>query len=222
MQGVGMGYAAEPLLNELKITDPARHREAVGRSTEFFNANPNLVGLALGALARAEYDGVPGPQIARLRTALSSPLGALGDRIFWAGLVPAFVAAAVAGLVLGAGWWAIAGLLFGYNVVRLTIAAWALRTGTQTGMSVGASIGASGLPKVASAAGPAAAFFVGLATPIVVAWYLEGFGGRATFGALAVAVAGLAAGKYLGPAFTTIRFAVSAIGLVMVLAWLIR
>ena len=30
----------------------------------------------------------PAPQIARLRTALCSPLGALGDELFWAGLVP--------------------------------------------------------------------------------------------------------------------------------------
>ena len=60
MLGVGMGYAAEPLLEDLKTVDPVRHSEAVVRSAEFFNCHPNLAGLALGAMARAEYDAVPG------------------------------------------------------------------------------------------------------------------------------------------------------------------
>ena len=97
MLGVGMGYAAEPLLEDLKTVDPVRHGEAVVRSAEFFNCNPNLAGLALGATARAEYEAVPGPQIARLRTALCSPLGALGDELFWAGLVPALMRARAGG-----------------------------------------------------------------------------------------------------------------------------
>ncbi len=101
--GVGMGYAAEPLLEDLKTVDPVRHGEAVVRSAEFFNCNPNLAGLALGATVRAEYEAVPGAQIARLRTALCSPLGALGDELFWAGLVPALMGLALAGVTLGAG-----------------------------------------------------------------------------------------------------------------------
>ena len=60
MLGVGMGYAAEPLLDDLKTIDPVRHSEAVVRSTDFFNCNPNLAGLALGATARAEYDARSG------------------------------------------------------------------------------------------------------------------------------------------------------------------
>ncbi|HET7599585.1 MAG TPA: PTS system mannose/fructose/sorbose family transporter subunit IID, partial [Gemmatimonadales bacterium] len=37
MLGVGMGYAAEPLLRDLRSVDPSRHPEAVARSAEFFN-----------------------------------------------------------------------------------------------------------------------------------------------------------------------------------------
>jgi PTS system mannose-specific IID component len=73
MLGVGMGYAAEPLLEDLKAVDPVRHGEAVVRSAEFFNCNPNLAGLALGATARAEYEAVPGAQIVRLSAARSAP-----------------------------------------------------------------------------------------------------------------------------------------------------
>ena len=104
MLGVGMGYAAEPLLEDLKAVDPVRHGEAVVRSAEFFNCHPNLAGLALGATARAEYEAVAGPQIVRLRTALCSPLGSMGDQLFWAGLVPALVGITLVAVMLGARW----------------------------------------------------------------------------------------------------------------------
>ena len=97
-----MGYAAEPLLEDLKAVDPVRHGEAVVRSAEFFNCHPNLAGLALGATARAEYEAVAGPQIVRLRTALCSPLGSMGDQLFWAGLVPALVGITLVSVMLGA------------------------------------------------------------------------------------------------------------------------
>jgi mannose/fructose/N-acetylgalactosamine-specific phosphotransferase system component IID len=202
--------------------DPTRHIEAVVRSAEFFNANPNLAGLALGATVRAEYDAVPGAQIARLRTALCSPLGALGDQLFWAGLVPALVAATLAAAVFGAGWLAIVVLLLLYNTFRVWVGAWALRTGTKAGMGVGAAIGASWLPRALELAGPAAGFAVGLAIPLVATWYLRGFGGRAAVGVAAIAAAGLAAARYLGPRFTTVRFALGAIGLTVVVRWLTR
>jgi mannose PTS system EIID component len=222
MQGVGMGYAAEPLLEDLKSVDPTRHAEAVVRSAEFFNANPNLAGLALGATARAEYEAVPGVQIARLRTALCSPLGAMGDQLFWAGLVPALVGAALVGVALRTGWWPIAGLLLVYNIVRLWVGVGSLNTGTRAGMGVGTAISASWIPRAIELVGPVAGFAVGVATPIVAHWYLRGIGFRAAFGVAAITAAGLAGMRYLGPAFTTVRFALGAIGLTVILRWLIQ
>src|SRR3712207_9217693 len=64
----------------------------------------------------------------------------LGGQLFWAGLVPALVGLPVAAVVLGAGWWAIAGFLLAYNAVRLWTAYWSLRTGLTAGMRVGAAI----------------------------------------------------------------------------------
>ena len=191
MLGVGMGYAAEPLLDDLKAVDPVRHGEAVVRSAEFFNCNPNLAGLALGATARAEYEAIPGSQIVRLRTALCSPLGALGDELFWAGLVPALIGLALVGVVLGAGWWAIGGFLLVYNAIRLWTAYWALRTGIESGMRVGAAI------------------------PLVAAWYLSGFPWSAVVGAAGVAVAGVALTRWFGPGLTSVRFAVMAMILLL-------
>ena len=217
MLGVGMGYAAEPLLEDLKAVDPVRHGEAVVRSAEFFNCNPNLAGLALGATARAEYEAVPGSQIVRLRTALCSPLGAMGDEFFWAGLVPALVGASLVAVVLGAGWWAIAGFLLVYNGVRLWTSYWSLRTGMASGMGIGSAIHGSWLPKAIERVGPVAAFTMGTAIPVVTAWYLKGFGWTVGLSAAAVAMAGIALTRWFGPMLTTVRFALAAMVLLLVL-----
>ena len=217
MLGVGMGYAAEPLLEDLKAVDPVRHGEAVVRSAEFFNCNPNLAGLALGATARAEYEALPGAQIVRLRTALCSPLGAMGDELFWAGLVPALVGAALVGVVLGAGWWAIAGFIIIYNGIRLWTSYWSLWTGMESGMRVGAAIGTSWLPRAIERVGPAAAFALGAAIPVVSAWYLKPFGFSAGIGAAGVLMAGIALTRWFAPFLTTVRFALAAMIFLLVL-----
>jgi mannose/fructose/N-acetylgalactosamine-specific phosphotransferase system component IID len=219
MLGVGMGYAAEPLLEDLKIVDPVRHSEAVVRSTEFFNCNPNLAGLALGAVARAEYDAMPGAQIARLRTALCSPLGALGDQLFWAGLVPGLIGAALAAVVAGARWWAVAGFLVSYNLVRAGTAAWALHLGLDTGMQVGAAIGRSWVTRWIPRVGAAAGFTVGLGIPLVADWYLDGVGTLGAAGTLAVAATGVAVTRWFGPVLTTVRFALLALLLLLAFRW---
>jgi mannose PTS system EIID component len=215
MLGVGMGYAAEPLLEDLKAVDPVRHGEAVVRSVEFFNCNPNLAGLALGATTRAEYEAVPGAQIVRLRTALCSPLGSMGDQLFWAGLVPALVGVALVAVVLGAGWWAILGFLLAYNAIRLWTSVWSLRTGMASGMRVGAAIGSSWLPRAIEWIGPAAGFAMGVMLPVIAVWYLRGFGWSAAIGSAGVAVAGVALTRWFGPGLTSVRFALMAMTLLL-------
>jgi len=58
------------------------------RQSAYFNAHPYLAAVAVGALARAELAGVPPERIERFRTALSGPLGSVGDRLVWAGWLP--------------------------------------------------------------------------------------------------------------------------------------
>ena len=215
MLGVGMGYAAEPLLEDLKAVDPVRHGEAVVRSAEFFNCHPNLAGLALGATTRAEYEGVPGPQIVRLRTALCSPLGSMGDQLFWAGLVPSLIGFTLVAVVLGAGTWAILLFLLAYNAVRVWTAYWSLQTGMASGMKVGSAIGNSWLPRALEWAGPTAGFALGLALPVVAVWYLRGFGWTAAIGAAGVGVAGVALTRWFGPGLTSVRFALMALILLL-------
>ena len=222
MLGVGFGYGAEPLLEDLKAADPVRHSEAVVRSAEFFNCNPNLAGLAVGATVRAEYDAAPGAQIARLRTALCSPLGALGDQLFWAGLLPALVGLALIVVVLGGGLWGIIGFLVAYNVVHVWTATWSLLTGLATGMDVGAAIGSSWIPRAIPRVGVAAGFAVGLAAPIVAGWYLGPFGRLSVVAVLLVAALGVASGRLFGPRMTGSRFALVAVLLTLLCRLVLR
>jgi PTS system mannose-specific IID component len=219
MTGVGMGHAAEPLLEDLKSADPARHAEAAVRAAEYFNSHPYLAGLALGALVRAEYDLVPGAQISRLRAALTSPLGALGDQFFWTGVVPATMGLAILGVVAGWGLGVIALLLVLYNAGRIATGVWALRTGLATGVKVGVALGESWLPRWTAPAGLAAGLIVGLAVPLAADWLLDPLDQRAVLVTVATLLLGLAASWKLGPRITAVKFGLVAIGLALLLAW---
>ena len=218
MLGVGMGYAAEPLLEDLKSADPSRHQEAVVRSAEFFNCHPYLAGVALGALARAEYESVPGPQILRLRTALCSPLGALGDQLFWAGLLPSLIGAALILVTFGHSAWAVAGFLVLYNVCRLATAVWGLRAGLASGMQVGAAITGSWLRGAAERIGPASGFILGLAVPIVTAWFLGGTQTRFVFATLGLSIVCLLLTRRFSTVLTSPRLGLGALVLMYLIS----
>jgi PTS system mannose-specific IID component len=211
MTGIGLGYAAEPLLRDLKAADPARHAEAQVRSVEYFNSHPYLAGLALGAQVRAEDEAAPGELVARLRTALTSPLGSLGDQFFWAGLVPAVMGTAVLALVLGAPpglvWVAVAG----YAAFRLWTGFWSLRTGLASGPQISAVVGHSWLTRWAPGVGSAAGLVVGVTLPVVAGHFLEGLGHRELSVGVLTAVLGLVGGIALGPRLNSVRFGLVAI-----------
>jgi PTS system mannose-specific IID component len=213
MLGIGMGYAAEPLLDELRTREPGRHTAAVVRSAEFFNCNPNLAGLALGALARAERDGVPGEQVSRLRTALCGPLGAIGDRLFWAGVVPTLSALAIIAIVLGANALAVAGFLLAYNALRIGTGWWSLRTGLREGLQVGGAVGKSWLPRAAERVGPVAGFTVGLAIPLAGRWLLQGLTPNTTVLAVFLAAGGVALARWGGTHYSAVRYALVVLAL---------
>ncbi|MGH7561950.1 MAG: PTS system mannose/fructose/sorbose family transporter subunit IID [Gemmatimonadales bacterium] len=218
MQGIGIGVASEPLL-DLARGDGDHEREARSRSVQYFNAHPYLGGVAVGALARAELDGEPGERILRLRTALSGPLGALGDQIFWVGLVPATMAGALAAVVLGGGLVAVGLAVLVYNVVRFAVTAWGLRIGLAHGIHVAQAVTSSRLRGAIGWAGGAAAVLVGFAIPVVAEWLLRdaGYGDRTLGLALAGALAfGLAGIRRRMPA---IAFTMAAAGLVLFWRW---
>lgn len=219
MTGVGLGYAAEPLLEDLKSVDPPRHAEASVRSAEYFNSHPYLAGVALGALVRAEYDQAPAALISRLRSALTSPLGALGDQIFWAGLVPALMGAAILGVVAGHWSGTLLSVLIGYNLVRIATGVWALRTGLTYGARVGAALGDSWLPRLVPIMGAAAGLLVGAAVPVATRALLAPLGRPAALLGIGTTVLALLGAWLAGPRLTAVRFGLTAIGFAALLAW---
>ena len=160
MGGVGVACAARSLLEEGLPAD--RRAAAIARSAEFFNSHPWLAGLAVGAEARAERDGVDPEQIRRLRAALGGPLGALGDRTIWAGLFPLLSASALLA-ALFVGWPAALAAVLMALVVRLEMTRWALLRGLGAGMQVAGALKRSILTRHQLTLGYAAAFAVGVA-----------------------------------------------------------
>lgn len=175
MMGVGFGYAAEPMLRTLPGGRTGeRYREALARESRFFNAHPYLAGLAVGAAARAEVDGESPEKIERLRAALCGPLGSLGDRLIWAGWLPACAAIALMLVAFGARAWAVVVFLVLYNLVHVWLRIWGLRAGWREGLHVAGALAAQGLRRGSETVGPLAGLLVGAALPIAFAWQLRG------------------------------------------------
>lgn len=218
MAGIGVGHAAAPLLrSHYRERPPEERRAAVARSAEYFNCHPYLAGVAVGAVVRAERDGVPGQAISRLRTALSGPLGAMGDQLIWAGEVPALMGLALAALPW-IGWWTVPLLLVAHNAWRLWLTRWGLDLGLVEGLNIGAALQRSWLPRGARDAQRLGAFAVGLGVPVVADWTLSGASDTAILGTLVVAVLAIALMRW---APTRSRVTGVRVGLVLVVVSLL-
>jgi mannose/fructose/N-acetylgalactosamine-specific phosphotransferase system component IID len=191
MIGVGSAYASIPLLRGLP---KERHRAAMVRATQFFNAHPYMAGMEVGAVARAEYEGLPGEQIRRMRHALIGPLGSVGDRLIWAGVLPAAMGVGLTVTVFVSPVVGALTFLVLYNLAHFTVRAWALRAGWSGGHSVARQLTARGVQIGLKLLGPIAAFSVGLALPVVADWLAADFQTRLRFSIASVAVLGVGGG----------------------------
>lgn len=139
--GAGLAHAMLPLMKWIYAGDPVGLRESLRRHASSFNGHPYLCGMAVSALARLELEGLDPERIDRFRTALCSPLGALGDRSIWAGWRPFCLLAAVGGHLAGLSAWAsVALFLVVYNVGHLWVRIWAFREGWRKGFRVGEAL----------------------------------------------------------------------------------
>lgn len=222
--GVGMGVAEEPLLRGLKRdgTDGAAYRAAVARGARFFNAHPYLCGLAVGATARAEYDGAPPEEVERLRTALCGPLGALGDRLVWAGWLPLLSTAAVAAVALGARWWAAAVFLLVYNAGHVALRWWALHAGWAAGTGVASALRHPVLQRPLALVGPAMAFVAGVCLPLAARWLVRPFPLAVAAGSAVVAAVAVVLLRWLPGRVRSLWLGMGAVALGLVGGWLWR
>ena len=140
-QGLGWAFALAPALDRL-YPERSERLERLAEHTAYFNTQPTLASIALGAAARVEEDRAQGrggdaASMARLKSALGSTLAALGDRLFWFSLRP--FAAAVGVLVAMAmprhGWGALA-LWSVYALPHLSLRFGGVRWGYEAGPAV--------------------------------------------------------------------------------------
>lgn len=204
--GTGMAFILAPALRHLYAGDPRALRAAVGRHAELFNAHPYLAGMAAGALARLEADGVAPETVARFKNAVRGSLGSLGDRMVWLIWRPACALLMVALVLAGLPWWVgVLAFLGVYNVLHLWMRVRGLRMGLDQGLQVARAIRELPFERVAERAADVGAVLAGLAAVLALGW------GGAAFRTplLLVGPVALAAGIVLGP---RIRW-VAAVGL---------
>ena len=215
--GLGVGVAEEPLLRDLA---DGKYRPAVARGAHFFNAHPYLIGLAVGASARAEHDGAPPDQIERLREALCGPLGSLGDRLVWAGWLPFLSGLTLVAVALGAGWGAVATFLIVYNIGHVALRWWALHAGWTHGIRVSTALHHPVLHRATALLGPAMAFAVGVALPLAARFLAAPFPRWGQLAAVITAGVAFLLLRWRGDRLSGLRVALGLAAVALVVGWI--
>jgi PTS system mannose-specific IID component len=189
MLGNGIAFCMEPALRFLpEGKRGTAYRAAMARHSGYFNAHPYLAAVAVGALARAELDGVPAAQIERFRTAAPGPLGSVGDRLIWAGWLPLCSSFALLTFGLGGSPLAVVLLFLGtYNLGHLALRIWGLHAGWRDGLRVAHALGNPVLRQGPAHVARATAFVAGIALPVAAQGIIGP--GRALLGGVLGAVA---------------------------------
>jgi len=212
--GNGFAWALLPILRKLgpQIEDM---NEVVRRHSGSFNSHPYLVGIAVGAVARSEADGADPTAVDRFKTILRSPLGAMGDALVWAGVLPLFLLAAVAlGLLGAAPAIVLAVFVVGFNAIHIGLRVWGLRLGWRHGLGAGEAVLHSGLRAFASRAGQGAAGMLGVVVGLIVVTAAPTLGARGVW--MAALVGAVLVGYRFGSAAARVG-AVSLLGLLLYL-----
>ena len=135
-QGLGWAWWFKPVLDRL-YPDAAVKGQRLAEHTAYFNTQPTMASLALGAVAGIEEECASGAgpdvgAVQRIKAVLGSALAALGDRLFWSTLRP-FAACLGVLIALGGSWRGAVALLVCYNLFHLVIrwrgVAWGYRRG---------------------------------------------------------------------------------------------
>jgi PTS system mannose-specific IID component len=122
-QGLGWAFALKPALDRI-YPDAATRCARLAEHTAYFNTQPSMASIALGAVAALEEQRAVGADdpaaVARVKAALGASLAALGDRLFWFTLRPL---AACAGLLFAVDgrWQGALALWVCYNTVHLGV-----------------------------------------------------------------------------------------------------
>jgi len=138
-QGLGFAWSLEPAIERL-YSAPAERCARLAEHTAYFNTQPTMASLALGAVAGLEEQRAGGAAmdddaIRRVKAVLGSSLAALGDRLFWLTLRPVAACLGVVLALTGSQLGAVA-LWLCYNAVHQTVRWRGVRWGYQRGPEV--------------------------------------------------------------------------------------
>lgn len=218
MLGNGIGFCVEPALRRLPGgLGGTAYREALARQSQYFNAHPYLTAVAVGALARAELEGVAPARIERFRTAMCGPLGAVGDRLVWASFLPLCSFTALFAFGLGASPLTVMlTFLVLYNVGHLSLRWWGLHMGWRDGLQVARSLGHPLFQRAPAWIARGSSVVAGVALPLA----LQHVVGPGRFPVAAVLVAVIAGGLVLSRLHGRVEGWKVAVGvLIGVAAW---
>lgn len=213
----GLTHALLPLLVRIHAGDPVSLRRSLRRHLAAFNVHPYLAPLAVGALARLEREGREAEVMRRFRAALTGPLGALGDRLVWAGWRPFCLLSGVVAYSLGAGpWTAVLLFLVPYNAGHVALRAWAFRRGWSAGIEAVSGLSSGVLGRLSRALRSAALVLAGAAAVLLAGRLATGASPAVAGPALALAavVAGQRWPSAAGPAAVVLTAAAAAAGVV--------
>ena len=104
MISIGLCYTLLPIGRRL-FDDQESYKNFILRHLSFFNAHPYFASFALGAIINLENKETKQisrdyQQLDKFKNAVTGPLGAVGDQVFWATIKPASLLVCVAGFLL--------------------------------------------------------------------------------------------------------------------------
>jgi PTS system mannose-specific IID component len=167
--GTGFAFALMPALRAIYAGRPVELEDAIDRHRQLFNSHPYLVGVALGAVARLEVEGVEPGTIDRFKSAVRGSLGGLGDGLIWAGWRPLWAMIALLLLMLGAAWWVVVLVfLVGYNVGTLALRGWGFHIGYHHGREVARQLRRAHVANLQDRLADAGAVAIGVLLPMLV------------------------------------------------------
>ena len=143
MQAIGLLFVLNAVKNDLR--KKAEAREAFQRRhLSFYNGHPYLIGIPTGVIIKSESensnDSENSNAIIRFREIISSPLGAIGDVIFWSHLRPIVLLIPLYFYLLNmpvfSVWITLFITIVIYNIISIKTRWWAINEGLSLGFGV--------------------------------------------------------------------------------------
>jgi mannose/fructose/N-acetylgalactosamine-specific phosphotransferase system component IID len=134
MLNIGFAFCLIPAAR--RFVSRATVSSFLSRHLGFFNANPFIATMAVGAVVKLEETGVSEEEIDRFKQALCGPLGAVGDRTFWGVVRPVSAVLGTVVVLIGGGWWGAIIFLIVFNVIQTLVRRVAFMHGYGSGFAV--------------------------------------------------------------------------------------